>query len=115
MNLRRLALCARSLDTLLPRSISTKDSKMRPSLAVLSKASRLPLNSKKANKDFYKGTRTGNIMVRKRLPVANRNTGEQLYDDAGNPRTWNVKTARIDEARVPSYIVPPGIAQCRVR
>jgi hypothetical protein len=54
-------------------------------------------------------------MVRKRLPVANRNTGEQLYDDAGNPRTWNVKTARIDESRVPSYIVPPGIAQCRVR
>ena len=28
----------------------------RASGAVLSKASRLPLHSKKANKDFYKGT-----------------------------------------------------------
>jgi large subunit ribosomal protein L41 len=87
---------------------------MRPSLALFSKASRLPLNSKKANKDFYKGTRTGNIMVRRRMPVANRNTGEQLFNNLGQPRTWNIKTNRIDEARVPSYIVPPGIAQCEV-
>jgi hypothetical protein len=27
----------------------------RPTLALLSKASRLPLSSKKGNKDFYKG------------------------------------------------------------
>ncbi|GAA5860080.1 hypothetical protein JCM1840_001871 [Sporobolomyces johnsonii] len=29
---------------------------MRPSLSLLSKASRLPLTSKQANKEFYKGT-----------------------------------------------------------
>lgn len=28
----------------------------RATLATMSKASRLPLNSKRANKDFYKGT-----------------------------------------------------------
>ena len=88
---------------------------MRPSLSLWSKASRLPLNSKKANKDFYKGTRTGNIMVRKRIAVANRNTGEDLYDDRGRVRTWNLKTHRIDENRVTSYIVPPGLEDSKVR
>ncbi|UZJ51685.1 hypothetical protein CBS101457_001005 [Exobasidium rhododendri] len=88
---------------------------MRPSLALWSKASRLPLNSKKANKDFYKGTRAGNIMIRKRIAVANRNTGEQLYDEDERERTWNLKTHRIDEGRVTSYIVPPGLSASTLR
>lgn len=87
---------------------------MRPSIALFSKASRLPLNSKKANKDFYKGSRAGNIMLRKRISVANRNTGEQLYDEEDRERTWSLKTHRIDESRVVSYIVPPGIAESKV-
>jgi large subunit ribosomal protein L41 len=87
---------------------------MRPSSSLWSKASRLPLNSKKANKDFYKGTRTGNIMVRKRIAVANRFTGEQLYDKDDRRKSWNLKTHRIDEGRVPSYIVPPGLADSQV-
>lgn len=53
-------------------------------------------------------------MVRKRIAVTNRNTGEQLFDQFGRPRSWNLKTHRIDEARVPSYIVPPGIMDCKV-
>lgn len=87
---------------------------MRPTLNLFAKASRLPLNSKKANKDFYKGTGTGNIMRRKRLAVAIRTTGEQLYDEFDRPRTWNLTTHRLDEARIPSYIVPPGMADSRV-
>ncbi|PWN94195.1 hypothetical protein FA10DRAFT_248806 [Acaromyces ingoldii] len=88
---------------------------MRPTLNLFAKASRLPLNSKKANKDFYKGTGTGNIMRRKRLAVAIRTTGEQLYDEFDRPRTWNLMTHRLDEARIPSYIVPPGMADSRLR
>lgn len=88
---------------------------MRPTLAAASKAMRLPLHSKRANKDFYKGTRTGNIMVRKRIAVANRFSGEPLEDDLGRVRSWNLKTNRIDESRVASYVVPPGLHDARVR
>ena len=87
---------------------------MRPTLALFSKASRLPLTSKRGNKDFYKGTRTGNIMRRKRIAQADRFTGRQMYDDLGRPSTWTMKTNLIDESRVTSYIVPPGLAESKV-
>lgn len=82
---------------------------MRPTLNLLSKASRLPLNSKKANKDFYKGTGTGNILVRKRIAVANRRSGEPILDEYGRVKTWNLKVNRLDESRITSYVVPPGL------
>lgn len=79
----------------------------------LSKASRLPLNSKKANRDFFKGTRTGNIMRRKRIATADPK-GTPLFDKNGNQRYWHLKTGQIDEARVPNYVVPPGLAETKV-
>lgn len=85
----------------------------KPTQVACSKASRLPLNSKKANKDFYKGTRTGNIMRRKRIATADPR-GKQLYDKNGRERYWHLKTDRIDEARVPNYVVPPGLAETQV-
>ena len=85
----------------------------KPTQVACSKASRLPLNSKKANRDFYKGTRTGNIMRRKRIATADPR-GNQLYDKDGNQRYWHLKTKQIDEARVPAYVVPPGLAQTKV-
>jgi len=36
----------------------------RPTLALLSKASRLPLSSKKGNKDFYKGAPPCPLLLR---------------------------------------------------
>ncbi|PWN49073.1 hypothetical protein IE53DRAFT_388726 [Violaceomyces palustris] len=86
----------------------------KPTQALFSKASRLPLNSKKGNKDFYKGTRTGNIMMRKRIATSDR-TGKQLYDKNGREMSWTKMTNRIDESRVPSYIVPPGLAETPLR
>ena len=87
---------------------------LRPSAPLLSKASRMPLNSKKANKDFYKGTRTGNILRRKRIALAD-SRGNQHYDDFGRPLSWNLRTHRIDEARMPSFVVPPGLEDTKVR
>ena len=87
---------------------------LRPSAPLLSKASRLPLNSKRANKDFYKGTRAGNILRRKRIALAD-SQGNQHYDELGRPRTWNLRTHRIDEARMPSFVVPPGLADTKLR
>ncbi|WFD36654.1 hypothetical protein MCUN1_003541 [Malassezia cuniculi] len=86
---------------------------LRPSAPLLSKASRMPLNSKKANKDFYKGTRTGNILRRKRIALAD-SRGNQHFDELGRPRTWNLRTHRIDESRIPSFVVPPGLADTKV-
>ncbi|CDR88055.1 uncharacterized protein SPSC_03641 [Sporisorium scitamineum] len=86
----------------------------KPTQVACSKASRLPLNSKKANRDFYKGTRTGNIMRRKRIATADPR-GNQLYDTNGRERYWHLKTKRIDEARVPNYVVPPGLAETKLR
>lgn len=85
----------------------------KPTQVACSKASRLPLTSKKANRDFYKGTRTGNIMRRKRIATADPR-GRQLLDEDGNERYWHLKTNRIDEARVPSFVVPPGLAETKV-
>lgn len=87
---------------------------LRPSAPLLSKASRLPLNSKRAGKDFYKGTGTGNILRRKRIALAD-SQGNQHYDELGRPRTWNLRTHRIDEARMPSFVVPPGLADTKLR
>ncbi|SAM78355.1 uncharacterized protein UBRO_02012 [Ustilago bromivora] len=86
----------------------------KPTQVTCSKASRLPLTSKKANRDFYKGTRTGNIMRRKRIATAD-SRGTQLYDKGGRERYWHLKTARIDEARIPNYVVPPGLAETKLR
>ncbi|WFC98943.1 hypothetical protein MYAM1_001676 [Malassezia yamatoensis] len=80
----------------------------------MSKASRLPLNSKRANKDFYKGTRTGNIMQRKRIALADR-AGNQLKDGLGRGRTWNLRTHRIDESRTISFVVPPGLNDTKLK
>lgn len=85
----------------------------KPTQVACSKASRLPLTSKKANRDFYKGTRTGNIMRRKRIATADPR-GNQLYDKNANQRYWHLKTKQIDEARIPAYVVPPGLAQTKV-
>ncbi|SYW79382.1 uncharacterized protein UBRO2_03066 [Ustilago bromivora] len=85
----------------------------KPTQVTCSKASRLPLTSKKANRDFYKGTRTGNIMRRKRIATAD-SRGTQLYDKGGRERYWHLKTARIDEARIPNYVVPPGLAETKL-
>ena len=87
---------------------------LRPSAPLLSKASRLPLNSKRAGKDFYKGTGTGNILRRKRIALAD-SQGNQHYDELGRPRTWNLRTHRIDEARMVSFVVPPGLADTRLK
>ncbi|SNX82726.1 uncharacterized protein MEPE_01432 [Melanopsichium pennsylvanicum] len=86
----------------------------KPTQVACSKASRLPLNSKKANRDFYKGTRTGNIMRRKRIATADPR-GNQLYDKNGNQRYWHLKTNQIDESRVPNFVVPPGLAETKLR
>lgn len=87
---------------------------MRPSLSLFSKASRLPLTSKRGNKDFYKGTRTGNILRRKRIATFERSTGKQIYGDDGMPKSWTLMGRNIDESRVTSYIVPPGLAESEV-
>ncbi|KAL9940094.1 hypothetical protein V8E36_000799 [Tilletia maclaganii] len=87
---------------------------MRRTLTLLSKALRLPLTSKRANKDFYKGTRTGNIMKRKRIALTDKN-GKQLFHPDGRARIWNLKTERIDESRVPCFIVPPGLAETQLK
>ncbi|EPQ28379.1 uncharacterized protein PFL1_04206 [Pseudozyma flocculosa PF-1] len=86
----------------------------KPTPSLCSKASRLPLTSKKGNRDFFKGTRTGNIMRRKRIATSDP-AGRQLYDKNGRELSWTIKTHRIDEARVPSYIVPPGLAETKLR
>ncbi|PWN42907.1 hypothetical protein IE81DRAFT_323049 [Ceraceosorus guamensis] len=75
----------------------------RATSALFSKASRLPLTSKKANKDFYKGTGALNVLRRKRIALADRK-GQQL-----DKKTWTLMTHRLDELRVPAYIVPPGL------
>ena len=53
-------------------------------------------------------------MRRKRIALADRQ-GNQLFDKLGRERTWNLKTHLIDEARMPSYVVPPGLANTEVR
>jgi len=90
---------------------------MRPSPATLSKASRLPLNSKKGNKNFYKGVGVTNVLRRTRIALVNRNTGEQLYDHkTGKELTWNKRReAQLDESRMVSFVVPPGLAETQVR
>ncbi|CAD6955304.1 unnamed protein product [Tilletia controversa] len=87
---------------------------MRSTLALFSKALRLPLTSKRANKDFYKGTRTGNIMRRKRIALTDR-TGKQLHDADGRVRHWNLKTEQLDESRIPCFVVPPGLAETQLK
>ncbi|KAE8208904.1 hypothetical protein CF319_g3164 [Tilletia indica] len=87
---------------------------MRSSLALFSKALRLALTSKRANKDFYKGTRTGNIMRRKRIALTDRN-GKQLHDAEGRVRHWNLKTEQLDESRIPCFVVPPGLAETQLK
>lgn len=87
---------------------------MRPTLGNLSKALRLPLNSKKANKDFYKGTRTGNILRMKRVAYID-GEGKPQFDQHGRQKTWTKRRGiTIDESRLDSYVVPPGLADTPV-
>lgn len=60
------------------------------------------------------GTRTGNIMQRKRVALADR-SGNQLYDEQGRERTWNLRTHRIDEGRTISFVVPPGLNDTKLK
>ncbi|PWZ03343.1 hypothetical protein BCV70DRAFT_197559 [Testicularia cyperi] len=53
-------------------------------------------------------------MRRKRIATADPQ-GRQLVDKNGNGRYWHLKTKRIDEARLPSYVVPPGLAETKLR
>ncbi|KAK0549117.1 hypothetical protein OC846_001003 [Tilletia horrida] len=87
---------------------------MRSTLELFSKALRLPLTSKRGNKDFYKGTRTGNIMKRKRIALTDRN-GKAILDAEGRQKTWNLKTAELDESRIPCFVVPPGLAETQLK
>lgn len=86
---------------------------MFPSSIRQAKALRLPLNSKKANKDFYKGTGTGNILRRKRIASIDK-FGNRLKDEHGRPREWTLMQKHMDERRLPSYVVPPGLADTTV-
>jgi len=60
------------------------------------------------------GTRAANVLLRKRIALADPK-GHQLYDDKDRPRTWNLRTHRIDEARMVSFVVPPGLADTRLK
>lgn len=51
----------------------------RPSLAALSKASRLPLTSKQANKDFYKGASRGSEALLRRVKGRVKKDAESCY------------------------------------
>lgn len=53
-------------------------------------------------------------MRRKRIATSDPR-GNQLYDKNGNERYWHLKTKQIDEARVPNYVVPPGLAETKLR
>ncbi|WFD07125.1 hypothetical protein MVES1_002482 [Malassezia vespertilionis] len=52
--------------------------------------------------------RTGNIMRRKRIALADR-SGNQLYDAQGRERTWNLQTHRIDERHMVSFVLKPYV------
>lgn len=52
-------------------------------------------------------------MMRKRIALADRN-GNQIVDAQGRPKTWNLKTHRLDESRITSFVVPPGLADTQV-
>jgi len=53
-------------------------------------------------------------MRRQRIAQADRFTGRQFYDEFGRPNTWTMMTREIDESKVTSYIVPPGLAETKV-
>ncbi|CAO1633178.1 unnamed protein product [Sympodiomycopsis kandeliae] len=94
--------------------LEQSDKMMRPTQSLFSKALRIPLNSKKANKDYYKGTRTGNILKMKRIAYIDGQGNPQL-DSSGRVKTWtkrirNGNGVQIDESRLDSYVVPPGLA-----
>ncbi len=88
----------------------------KPTQVTFSKASRLPLNSKKANRDFFKGTRTGNIMRRKlSLPlilVATNYTIRMETNDTGISRQNKstkrgyptTSTSRLAETKLRPYV-----------
>ena len=60
------------------------------------------------------GTRAANVLMRKRIALSDPK-GNQLFDEQGRPRTWNLRTHRHDEMRMVSYVVPPGLADTQVR
>lgn len=90
---------------------------MHSTLTLFSKALRFPLTSKRGNKDFYKGTRAGNILRRKRLGAVSR-LGQVLKDVTPSGRVVDRveyrRVMHIDETKVPSFIVPPGLADTPV-
>jgi len=68
---------------------------MLPTLARMSKASRLPLNSKQGNKDFYKGTRQA------ALPGDRRTGAPGRHIIRGKGRYM------LDDTKVRYYVAPP--------
>ncbi|PWN26459.1 hypothetical protein BDZ90DRAFT_233097 [Jaminaea rosea] len=89
---------------------------LRPTLPLFSKAVRLPLNSKKANRDFYKGTRTGNPLRRTRIALMSHHGSRIQRDPAtGREKTWTIMGHRLDESRMMSFVVPPGLEGCSLK
>lgn len=52
-------------------------------------------------------------MKRKRIALTDRN-GKAILDAEGRQKTWNLKTAELDESRIPCFVVPPGLAETQV-
>lgn len=53
-------------------------------------------------------------MQRKRIALADR-SGNQIYDKYGREKTWNLRTYRIDEGRMISFVVPPGLNDTKLK
>ncbi|CAO1636666.1 unnamed protein product [Jaminaea pallidilutea] len=88
---------------------------MRPTISLFSKALRHPLSSKRGNKDYYKGTRTGNVLLKKRMPYLSHGGTRIQLDAKGRERTWTMPkdrvdgSGRLDESKMTSFVVPPGL------
>lgn len=93
---------------------------MRPTISLFSKALRHPLSSKRGNKDYYKGTRTGNVLLKKRMPYLSHGGTRIQLDAKGRERTWTMPkdrvdgSGRLDESKMTSFVVPPGLEGTQV-
>lgn len=77
-------------------------------------AIRLPLYSKQGNKNFYKGSGAANVFMRQRITRTTRR-GRVLLNKKGMPDEWTWMMPQIDESRTKSFVVPPGLGECKVR
>ena len=109
---------------------------MHATSSTLAKASRLPLTSKQASKNFYKGTRAANVLKRIRvgypsLPSSSSHGSRgglsvsqhralaltpRVDQQTGVEKSWSKRAGgRLDEARMISFVVPPGLERTKVR